>query len=147
LAPALLAGERAGTRPTRAEGPYEPFPLASDPPTHLDIEAASGLVEVTFKYSSTHRVSGQFIAVSYKVDGPPDTDWPAYGLWKNLERGLFRAATGRGTTGIVRQTLIIPKGRKVNAITLRAIGDRNSTIKITVLSLRNLELSGEGIEP
>ena len=147
MAPALLAGERAGTSPTRAAGPYEPFRLASDPPTHLDIEATSGLVEVTFKYSSTHRVSGQFIAVSYKVDGPPDTDWSAYGLRKNLERGLFRTATGRGATGIVRQTLILPKGSKVNGISLRAIGDRNSTIKITVLSLRNLELSGEEMEP
>ena len=142
LAPVLVAGETTGTRQTlSADGGFGPFKLKKDAPAQFDVQASSGFVEVEFTYSSAQRVSGQFIAVSYNLDGPEETNWAAYGLRKSSERGLFRTAAGRGSTGVVRQTLLVPEGAKVNGIAMRAIGGHTSPITITVTSLRQLDLA------
>lgn len=142
LAPVLAAGEKAGTRQTlSADEGVGPFKLKRDAPARFDVQAASGFVELEFTYSSPQRVVGQFVAVSYNMNGPEETDWAAYGLRKSSERGLFRTAAGRGSTGVVRQTLLVPEGAAVNGIEMRAIGSHTSPITITVTSLRQLDLA------
>lgn len=145
LAPVLAAGEQAGTRHLISpETRMAPFKLSKQSPARFQIEAATGLVELEFNYHSPQRLAGNFIAVSYDVDGPEDTDWSAYGLRKSSERGLFRTASGRGSTGVVRQTLLVPEGSTIRGIAMRAIGAHSSPITINVTSLRHLDLALSG---
>lgn len=111
----IISGEPSEFVPSTGA---EPFVLTADTILTFPLEAGAGLVEFEFEYESPEKLVGIFAVVSYDLLGADGLDVATLGLKKSPKFGPSRQAWSRRSSGVVRQSVLLPEGVGISSITL-----------------------------
>lgn len=110
----------------------------------LDAGVDGGLVEFEFEFESASRLGGGFAMVTYDLNGADGIDLEKLGLSRSSRFGVSRQAWSKSASGIVRQSVLLPDGVSISAVTLRGKNTQPADVFIRLRQPRVVAVHAAG---
>lgn len=142
--PTLIDDLVRGAAPGPSTPGAEPLVLTEETVLSFPLNAGAGLVEVEFEFESARDIDGGFAVVSYELQGADGIDAATMGLMRTSKNGLCRPVWSRSSSGLVRQSVLLPEGVSISGITLKGKNRQPADVRIRLRAPRVVEVHSAG---